>query len=184
MNLPNAITLGRLLAVPLVVWLILSRYDTAAFALFAAAGISDAIDGLIAKRYGLVTDIGRYLDPIADKVLLVSVYLTLGHTDQVPAWLVILVVSRDLLIVGGALLANTLGMKVPIQPLVISKVNTGAQIVLAAVVMGESALATGAPMESLEQALWAVVAATTVLSGLSYLIRWAKRLREYAGDHD
>ena len=182
MNLPNAITLGRLLAVPLVVWLILARYNTLAFVLFAAAGASDAVDGLIAKRYGLVTDIGRYLDPLADKVLLVSVYLTLGHTDQIPSWLVILVVSRDLLIVGGALLANTLGMKLPIQPLVISKVNTGAQIVLAGVVMAESAIATSAPIESFEEALWAVVATTTVLSGLSYLIRWANRLREYAGD--
>lgn len=182
MNLPNAITLGRLLAVPLLVWLILSRFDAWAFWLFVAAGVSDALDGLIAKRFHMVTDIGRYLDPIADKVLIVSVYLALGHTDQVPAWLVILVVSRDILIVGGAILAHTLGVTMRIQPLWISKINTGAQMVLVVLVMAETTVSRTTDLEAAELGLWIVVAATTLLSGSSYLLRWVERLRQYAGE--
>ena len=102
MNLPNLITLARLLAVPLVVFLILQGLMTAAFWMFFAAGISDAVDGYLAKRMDAVTELGTYLDPIADKTLLVAVYVTLGIAGHVPTWLVILVVSRDLLIIGGA----------------------------------------------------------------------------------
>ena len=102
--LPNLITLARLLAVPLMIFALLEQSFVFAFWLFLAAGISDALDGLIAKQFGAVTEIGAYLDPIADKALLVSVYVTLGHLGVIDPWLVILIVSRDLMIVGGAIL--------------------------------------------------------------------------------
>ena len=114
MNLPNALSLGRLLAVPIVVWLLLQEAYVGAFLVFVLAGVSDAVDGYLAKQFGMDTEIGRFLDPIADKTLLVSVYITLGHQEILPVWLVILVVSRDLLIVGGALLAYT--MSQPMRP--------------------------------------------------------------------
>src|SRR4051794_20528860 len=112
MSLPNLITLARLLAVPLVVWLILDGEMGLAFAVFVFAGISDGIDGWIAKRWGQRTELGALLNPIADKTLLVALYVTLGVAGHLPNSLVILVVFRDLLIVGGFLLLQFMGQSV------------------------------------------------------------------------
>ncbi len=101
LSIPNLITLARILLVPVVVWAIASNQMLFAFLLFAAAGVSDAVDGFLAKRFGMASELGRYLDPLADKVLIVSIYVSLGIVERLPRWLVILVVSRDLLIVGG-----------------------------------------------------------------------------------
>ena len=94
MNIPNALTLARIILVPLIVWLIISHEMAAAFVLFLLAGLSDAADGYLAKRFGWHTELGTYLDPIADKALLVSIYVTLGLAGHLPVWLVIAVVSR------------------------------------------------------------------------------------------
>ena len=102
MNIPNSLTLGRLVLVPLIVWLIITHQIQAAFLVFLLAGLSDAADGYLAKRYGWDSELGAYLDPIADKALLVSIYVTLGLAGHLPVWLVIAVVSRDILIVGAA----------------------------------------------------------------------------------
>ena len=179
MNVPNAITFGRLLAVPLTVWLILEGRLAPAFWVFVIAGVSDAVDGWIAKTFNQATELGRYLDPIADKALLVAVYVTLGATGHLPNWLVILVVSRDAAIMGGVLLARFMELPVRVAPLRISKVNTGAQIALAALVLGKFVFA--------DMADWfegdvlticiAVVAVTTLSSGLSYLYRFAQQAR-------
>lgn len=104
LNLPNLISLGRLLLVPLAISLILEANYRAAFWVFVIAGVSDALDGFIAKRFDRRTRLGALLDPLADKVLLVSVYVTLGIAGQLWPWLVVLVVFRDLMIVGGFLL--------------------------------------------------------------------------------
>ena len=105
LNVPNCITVGRVLSVPVVFWLLLSaRYQTAFF-LFALAGISDAVDGWLAKRYGLQTELGAYLDPLADKLLIVCIFVAMGWLGELPSWLVIAVVSRDLLIITGVMLA-------------------------------------------------------------------------------
>ena len=85
------------------------RRDAAAFLLFLAAGISDAVDGFLAKRFGMTTELGAYLDPLADKALIVSIYVTLGITGVIPRWLVILVVSRDIMIVGAVMLSWVVG---------------------------------------------------------------------------
>ena len=106
-NLPNAITIARILAVPLMIWLIVSGDYLAAFWVFVLAGISDGVDGFIAKRFGLQTELGAYLDPLADKLLLVSIFVSLGMLRVLPAWVVILVVSRDILIVGGQIIDGT-----------------------------------------------------------------------------
>ena len=98
MNIPNLITLCRLAAVPLVIWLILDDDMMIAFWIFFAAALSDAADGIIAKHFDMETVFGAFLDPIADKALLVGVYLTLGNEGLLPTWLVILVVFRDILI--------------------------------------------------------------------------------------
>jgi cardiolipin synthase len=176
LNLPNLITLGRLLLVPLTIWLILSdRYGTA-FAVFVLAGLSDGLDGFIAKRFDRRTRLGALLDPIADKALLVSVFLALGAAGQIPVWLVILVVFRDVMIVGGFLLLLAMGMSVPrlSDPLYISKLNTLVQIAVVAFELAR--LGLGADAGPVRQLLIILAAATTVASGSSYLVRWARIL--------
>ncbi len=180
MSLPNTISLARLLSVPLTIWLMLEGQLLAAFVLFVAAGISDAVDGFIAKRYGSATELGQYLDPLADKTLLVGVYVTLGLQGHVPVWLVILVVFRDLLIIGGAMLLQLVRQSMKIAPLKISKANTAAQITLAAVVLGK--LALGLALPAVAEILIAVVAVTTVLSGSAYLIKWTRRVSNFEDD--
>src|SRR6187431_504207 len=133
MSIPNLITLGRILLVPVLVWAIISGEMQLAFLLFLVAGISDAIDGFLAKRFNMATVLGAYLDPLADKVLIVSIYVALGFVGALPAWLVILVVSRDIMIVGAVMLSWLIGRPVAIRPALVSKLNTAAQIVFATV---------------------------------------------------
>lgn len=175
MNLANLITLARLISVPVIVWAILAGEMGLAFAIFVAAGVSDAIDGFIAKHFHTESVFGSYLDPLADKALLVSVYVALGHEGYLPMWLVILVVFRDILIVGGVLLLFTLGTRnVRVSPLLISKANTAAQIVLAAVVLGGEALGMAQPM--IVTALVWIIAFTTVVSGASYIVQLSHKV--------
>src|SRR5262245_45847968 len=145
-----------------------------AFVLFLAAGISDAIDGFLAKRFGMTSELGAYLDPLADKVLLVSIYVSLGIADVIPRWLVILVVSRDFLIVGGIMLAWILGNPVKIKPLQVSKLNTVAQILYAGVVLGALAFEIDASLA--EMLLMAAVASLTLLSIGIYLEEWVRHM--------
>jgi cardiolipin synthase len=171
-TLPNLITLARLFAVPLAVWLILQREMDLAFWLFIAAGVSDAVDGFIAKRFDAKSQVGAVLDPVADKALLVSVYVTLGATGFLPSWLVILVVFRDVLIVGGVLTLYVLGQEPAIRPLFVSKANTATQILLAAAVLLNAAY--GVPSSGIVAVLLWIVAATTFASGAAYVARWVK----------
>lgn len=179
MSIPNLITLARIVLVPVVVWAISSGAMGVAFVLFLAAGVSDGVDGFLAKRFHMTTVLGSYLDPIADKALLVSIYVTLGVDDLVPRWLVILVVSRDIMIVGGVLLAWLLGSPVKMRPLIVSKVNTVAQIVLASVVLGSLGLGIAVP--ELTRALMALVALTTLLSIAAYARRWLEQMNTVTG---
>ncbi len=177
MNLANAISVARLCAAPLVVWLILSDELALAFWIFLAAGLSDALDGYIAKRSAHPSVLGAYLDPLADKALLVCAYIALGDYnevgDRLPLWLVILVVFRDMTIVGGAVLFRMLIRTLSMKPLMISKVNTVAQIVLAAVLLGNLGLGLGVGV--LVEVLIYVVAVTTLASGGAYIFEWTRR---------
>jgi cardiolipin synthase (CMP-forming) len=175
LNIPNLITLGRILLVPIVVWAIATPGAMwIAFLLFLAAGVSDAVDGYLAKRLQMTTELGAYLDPLADKALIVSIYLTLGINDLIPRWLVILVVSRDILIVGGILLSWLVGNPLKIKPLLVSKLNTVAQIVFACVVLGS--LGFGIPADKLMLVLMGLVAALTLLSIAAYLAEWVRHM--------
>lgn len=172
--LPNLISTARLLAVPLIVWLLLSGKFAEAFWLFVAAGVSDALDGFIAKSYDVRTTLGAYLDPLADKALLVSVYITLGYQGNIATWLVILVVFRDLVIIGGALLYHTLTQSLKMKPLLISKLNTMAQILFVTILLAN--LGLGIDDHGVAPLLAHVVAATTFLSGVAYLVIWGWRI--------
>ena len=172
MNLPNLISLARLLSTPVVVWLMLTDAMALAFSLLFIAAISDAVDGFVAKRFDSETVLGAYLDALADKALLVSVYVALGTLGHLPLWLVLLVVFRDLLIVGGALLLWLLARSFRIKPLMVSKMNTVAQIVLAMTVLGR--LGFGVTVEGAELVQIYVVAATALMSGASYMMGWMR----------
>jgi cardiolipin synthase len=175
LNLPNLISLGRLLLVPLAISLILDGRYWAAFWVFVVAGISDALDGFIAKHFDRRTRLGALLDPLADKVLLVSVYVTLGIAGQIWAWLVVLVVFRDVMIVGGFLLIQTIAVPAKAtHPAFISKVNTGVQVAMVGYVLARRGF--GAEAGLVDALLGIAVGVTTVASGVTYLVRWARIL--------
>jgi cardiolipin synthase (CMP-forming) len=165
-NLPNIITFGRLCAVPLAFWLVLEHRLDLAFFLFVIAGLSDAVDGWLARRHG-GNAIGALLDPVADKALLVTMYVTLAAINVLPDWLAILVVFRDLMIVGGVIVLGVLGQPVAIRPLFISKINTTLQIMLIAITLFLTAFHLAAP-DAVATLVW-TVAASTLLSGAAYV---------------
>ncbi len=174
LNLPNLITIGRILLVPVVIWAITAGEMRVAFLLFLLAGVSDAVDGFLAKRFGMTSELGANLDPLADKVLIVSIYIALGIAEQIPRWIVILVVSRDILIVGGVMLAWFLGKPMRVKPVLVSKLNTVAQIVFACLVL--AALAFRWRFELTENVLMAIVAALTLASVAFYVREWVRHM--------
>jgi len=178
LSIPNLITLGRILLVPVVVWAIASGTMWLAFVLFLAAGVSDAVDGYLAKRFQMRTELGAYLDPLADKVLIVSIYLTLGISGLIPQWLVILVVSRDIMIVGAVMLSWLVGTPVKVKPLLVSKLNTVAQIVFACIVLGT--LGFGYELPTLTRVLMGIVAILTLLSVAAYVAEWVRHMNSAA----
>jgi cardiolipin synthase len=167
-SLPNLITLGRLLAVPVLVYCILRESYTAAFVIFVLAGLSDAVDGFIARAWNARTVYGAYLDPLADKALLLATYVSLGRTGQIPDWLVILVVFRDVLIVGGTAVFHMVSAGVKMRPIFISKVNTAMQILLAAFVLAH--LGLDLQIDWLTTVMVWIVTVTTVASGGTYVL--------------
>lgn len=170
-HLANGITLARLAAAVPIAWLIQADRYEAAFWIFAVAGVSDAVDGFIAKTLGRRTSFGVWTDPIADKVLLVSAFLALAVDGLLPVWVLALAVLRDVLLVAGALWLARIGQSDRVRPSLLGKLNTVLQIALVTVVLGtEAVLFDGATFElSLELA----VAATTIASGIGYL--WTVR---------
>lgn len=181
-DLPNIISILRLLIVVPVVYMLLRENHGVALVLFAIAGVSDALDGYIAKRYGWTSRLGSILDPVADKTLLVSTYIILGVLNHLPVWLVIAVVLRDLVIFTGALSYHFLIGKYELRPSLVSKVNTFAQIVLALVVV-MSMDDFPIPGEYIQLMIYTVLA-TTVISGVDYMWSWGHQaVRSRSGRH-
>jgi cardiolipin synthase (CMP-forming) len=172
LTIPNFITIGRFLMVPLVVWSLLNGQYALAFACFLIAGISDGVDGFIARHFDMRSKLGSWLDPAADKILLVSVYIMLGWLGEIPDWLVVLVVSRDAMIVGAIILSSIMGTAVEMKPLLVSKANTFVQIALAALVLAELAL-VGAMPQTREFVVY-VTAFLTFASGIAYVRGWMR----------
>ncbi len=181
LSIPNLITLGRIILVPVVIWAIISGEMLAAFALFLAAGISDAVDGFLAKRFHMASELGAYLDPLADKALIVSIYVALGVAGALPISLVILVVSRDVMIISGFMLSWLIGKPMPVRPLTISKANTVAQIFLATLVLAEQGFHFNAVLLSTIAVL--LVAVLTVLSIAFYLAEWVRHMNSFGAAH-
>jgi cardiolipin synthase len=166
LTLPNLITISRLLMVAPLMWLIIQDRVWGAFWVFVAAGVSDALDGYIAKTFNSQTELGAILDPLADKALLDGIYLALALSGHLPAWLAAMVVGRDVLIVIGVTLIRRRDPVFRVRPLKIGKLNTFVQILLAgtALAIWGSVVDVG---ELIPPLVW-VVATMTVLSGASY----------------
>ncbi|MFM2423606.1 MAG: hypothetical protein RL291_2136 [Pseudomonadota bacterium] len=177
-NIANVITMGRLIAVPVIFWLLITGNNKLAFFVFCAAGVSDAIDGFIARYFNQKTELGAYLDPIADKLLIVSIYIALGVSKELPLWLVIAVVSRDFLILGGVLLAWLMNHPIDIKPVRVSKLNTGAQLLLAALVLCDEAFQLN--LDGTRWVLIIITAVLTVASLLIYMREWLRHMNSPA----
>jgi len=173
-NIPNFITVLRLFLVPAIVAFIASHAWWPAFLVFAIAGISDGVDGFIARRFDMRSELGAYLDPLADKALLMSIYVALAIATILPGWIAILVVSRDVMIVGAVVMSWLLDKPVEIRPLWVSKLNTAAQITFAAAVL--AAMAFGFRLDGWFEALLALVAALTLASTAAYLTQWLRHM--------
>ncbi len=174
MHLPNIITTARILLVPVIIWLTITGRFTAAFAFFLLAGLSDGIDGFLARRYAWRTELGAFLDPIADKLLLGGLFLTLGLLSHLPVWLVIVVISRDVLIVGAVILSWMMDRPVAMRPIILSKLNTAAQIALVSLVLAQLGFLPQA--ERLVNALIWLTGGLTVISAGVYIVRWLRHM--------
>ncbi len=172
-HIPNLICLFRIALVwPLVVAMN-ERRHLLILVMFTLAAISDGLDGYLAKRFGWTSDLGRFLDPLADKLLLVSVFITASWLGIAPWWLTAVAVARDLMIAMGALVYRLWIGPLQGRPTVISKINTTLQLgYLLAVVL---ASATGFPPREVLDALAGVVLVTTILSGTDYVLRFGRR---------
>jgi cardiolipin synthase len=173
-SIPNIITLGRIMLVPIIVWAIVSSQMEVAFGVFLIAGISDAVDGFLAKRFNMASELGALLDPLADKTLLVSIYMSLGIWGAIPRWIVILVVSRDIMIVAAVIVSWLFDKPVAMKPLMVSKLNTVAQVAFAALVL--AALAFGFKPEPYDIILMGLVTVFTLTSVSLYLVEWLRHM--------
>lgn len=182
MTIPNLITIMRFFLVPAVIYALLVGATGWALAGFVIAGISDGVDGFIARHFNQRSRLGAYLDPAADKLLLVSVFVVLGLMGELPLWLVVATVSRDALIIGAVLMANLMGNPVEMRPLFVSKANTAVQIVLAAVVLAELAFA----MTFGDLRFWLIVlsALLTLASAAAYLVGWMRHMNAHGEIND
>jgi cardiolipin synthase len=176
LNIANLLTLARLVAVPFAVQAILAEEHRRALAVVLAAGATDAIDGAIARRFGMMTAVGAYFDPIVDKLFLSAVFIVLAAVSAVPWWLVIVIFTRDVIILAssGALLMLHKMHRFP--PSVWGKASTFVQISLALFILLRNAAAGMTPAEVPDPIIWAV-AALTAFSGIHYIWRGIRELQ-------
>jgi cardiolipin synthase len=175
MTLPNALTLMRLFSIPLIVVLIHEHSFRAACWLFIAAGVTDALDGYLARKLNQQSEIGAYLDALADKSLIAASFITLHFEGLVPFWLLILVISRDLMIMSAVAIAWLLENPIAIEPLRVSKANTAAQIVLVGTTLCVAGFALPMPPSG-NAALHGLVASLTILSVAAYFATWFRHM--------
>lgn len=169
-HIPNILTALRLAAAPAFAALLVSGNDRAALGIFALAGLSDAADGFLARHFGMTTRFGRYLDPAADKLLMLAAFLTLAFLHLSPWWLTVLVIARDLAIVLAVIVSFALSLPLHIQPLFIGKVNTVVQVSYIGLMLIFLVFGVEAP----QILAWAamITAIFTLLSWFSYAGLW------------
>lgn len=179
-DIPNILTVLRIVLVPPIVWALMAQRFGVALLLFVAAGVSDGLDGFLAKQFDWTSRLGALLDPLADKLMLLSSYLTLAWLGLLPVWLVVMVLVRDLVIVSGAVTYHFRVERVEAAPTVISKLNTLLQILLVLSVIAARAMDREAA--TLVTILVYAVGVSTVWSGVDYVITWSRLARRRRDD--
>jgi len=172
LNAPNMLTLARIIMTPIIVYMVLSNQPWLALALMVIAGITDMLDGAIARYFNMRTTVGAYLDPLADKIMLISLFVTLFIVGQVPLFVFLAIIFRDLIIVLGAITYEIVTHRLTMQPSFISKATTFIQIVYVALLLLNMAIAI--PVILLQIAMW-LTFSLTCASGLHYLISWTSK---------
>ncbi len=173
--LPNAISLMRIALVAPILVLILQGNFGFGLALFVLAGFSDGLDGYLAKTFSWHTRLGALLDPVADKLLVAGMFITLAYTGDIPVWLAAVVISRDFVIVAGAMAYNFLVRPVEGEPSRVSKLNTALQLLFLLFVLSRAGFSW--PDQITITVLGAAVLVTVVISGLDYVWFWSRRAR-------
>ena len=174
--LPNTISILRILLILPILELVLRGMYDVALLLFLVAGFSDGLDGYLAVRFNWQSRLGALLDPVADKLLVAGMFITLAYIQLIPAWLAAVVITRDVVIVGGALAYNFLIGPVPGEPTQISKLNTALELIFLTLVLSNAAY--GWPDDIALLVLGASILVTVVISGTDYVLSWSKRARE------
>jgi cardiolipin synthase len=179
MNLPNYITLGRIVLIPFFINFMIYGYYGAALAVFAAACVTDALDGMIARITNQKTELGAFLDPMADKLLIISAFVTLVLLGMLPVWLVIIVVSRDVILVLGSMVIYFSGHEFKARPSLIGKVTTVLQFIV--VTLSLVLKNIGSDMVLMPVFIW-TTAFFTIASGIQYVSRGTKIVGQDPGD--
>jgi len=174
--LPNAISLMRIALVPPTLLLVIDGEYGWALLLFWIAGASDGIDGYLAHRFDWGTRLGALLDPIADKLLVAGMFITLAYTGHIPVWLAAIVILRDVVIIGGATAYNFFVKPVQGEPTLISKINTVLQLMYLLFVLSRAAFEW--PDKITLTILGASVLVTVVISGVDYVLSWSRRAKK------
>lgn len=173
MNLPNYITLFRVILIPFFINLMIYGYYREALLVFVAAGVTDALDGMIARLTGKKTELGAFLDPMADKLLILSAFLTLVLLGRLPVWLVIIVVSRDAILAMGSLIIYVMTHRLKLQPSLIGKLTTLMQLVV--VTLSLVLMIYGNETRVMTILQW-TTAGVTIASGMQYVLRGIKMI--------
>ncbi len=174
MTIPNLLTFARIFLTPLLAWLLLRQWMTAAFIVFFIAGLTDALDGLLARVLDQKSRLGSYIDPVADKLLLVTAFVLLWKIGEIPFWLLLIIVGRDLLILGGFFVLFFSQVQFEIKPLVSSKLTTLFQLGTVFALLGRSVLELSGWIYSV---LFVTTAGFSILSGVQYLLRGLSLLK-------
>lgn len=172
-HLPNLLTLLRILLVPLLVVLLLRGAAGPALLVFLMAGASDALDGFIARRFNLCSRLGSILDPLADKLLIVAAALVMARLRLLPWWLALVVIGRDVLIVGGAVAFYRKTGDIEMAPSLLGKLSTFVQIVVVLAILVDAAGVV--PLAVAFPPLFAVTLLVTLVSGGQYVLVWGKK---------
>ncbi len=170
--IPNLITGTRILCVPCLIWMLFHQQFERSLILVLFMGVSDALDGYLARCYHWKTTLGAYLDPIADKLMLLSAFLAFAMLGWIPWWLALVVIARDVVLLIGAVSYHLVTRKLQMDPLFISKINTFAQILLAVSLIYSQVHSIN---PQILNALMTLVVCTTVASGMHYVLEWSKR---------
>ncbi len=171
--IPNLISILRILLVAPLALYLLSKNYTASLGVFLLAGFSDALDGYLARRFSWTSQLGAVLDPVGDKLLMVTTYLILGLQELMPMWLVLTVILRDVIIVSGGLMYRLLVGEVVIEPIISSKINMVLQVLLIFSLLLSLSLYP-LPQMLLQMLIWLVLL-STLISGSCYVSQWGRR---------